>query len=63
MHYQQKWVNSWCWRTKEQKEIDCIDGQDGKLTAYEFKWNPKAKNKTPKLFLETYKGSQFQIID
>lgn len=62
LHYEQKWVNSWYWRTKEQKEIDCIEEQNGKLTAYEFKWNPKAKTKIPKLFLETYKGSQFQII-
>jgi predicted AAA+ superfamily ATPase len=62
LHYKQKWVNSWYWRTKEQKEIDCIEEQNGKLTAYEFKWNPKAKTKIPKLFLEIYKGSQFQII-
>jgi predicted AAA+ superfamily ATPase len=62
LHYEQKWVNSWYWRTKEQKEIDCIEEQNGKLTAYELKWNPKAKTKIPKLFLETYKGSQFQII-
>ena len=62
LHYKQKWVNSWYWRTKEQKEIDCIEEQNGQLTAYEFKWNPKAKTKIPKLFLETYKASQFQII-
>lgn len=62
LHYQQKWVNSWYWRTKEQKEIDCVEEQDGKLTAFEFKWNPNAKTKIPKLFLETYQSSQFQII-
>lgn len=62
LHYKQKWVNSWYWRTKEQKEIDYVEEQDGQLTAYEFKWNPKAKSKIPKLFLDTYKGSQFQIV-
>lgn len=62
LHYSQNWVNSWYWRTKEQKEIDCIEERDGQLMAYEFKWNPNAKYKTPKLFLDTYKGSQFQII-
>jgi len=61
-HYAQKWPNSWYWRTKEQKEIDYIEEQEGVLTAFEFKWNPDAKHKTPKLFLETYPGSEFRII-
>lgn len=62
LQYQQKWTNTWYWRTKEQKEIDCIEERDGKLTAYEFKWNPEAKYKKPKLFLETYPQSEFKII-
>jgi len=60
--YSQNWANSWYWRTKEQKEIDFIEEQDGVLTAFEFKWNPDAKHKMPKLFLETYTGSEFKII-
>jgi len=60
--YSQNWVNSWYWRTKEQKEIDYIEEQDGVLTAFEFKWNPDAKHKLPKLFLETYTGSDFKVI-
>lgn len=60
--YKQKWTNTWYWRTKEQKEIDCIEESDGKLTAFEFKWNPEAKYKKPKLFLETYPQSEFKII-
>ncbi len=62
IQYSQKWVNSWYWRTKEQKEIDYIEEQDGLLTAFEFKWNPNAKLKIPKLFLETYTGSEFKVI-
>lgn len=62
LHYDQSWVNTWYWRTKDQKEIDYIEEFDDRLMAYEFKWNPKAKNKTPKLFLETYQHSQFQVI-
>ncbi len=62
LQYQQKWTNTWYWRTKEQKEIDCIEERDGKLTAFEFKWNPEAKYKKPKLFLETYPQSEFKII-
>jgi predicted AAA+ superfamily ATPase len=62
LQYSQQWVNSWYWRTKEQKEIDYIEEQDGVLTAFEFKWNPDAKHKMPRLFLETYTGSEFKII-
>jgi len=62
LQYHQKWTNTWYWRTKEQKEIDCIEESDGQLTAYEFKWKPALKYKTPKLFLETYPQSQFKII-
>lgn len=62
LHYKQKWVKTWYWRTKEQKEIDCIEEADGQISAYEFKWNPKAKSKRPKLFLETYPESKFTMI-
>lgn len=62
LNYSQKWVNYWYWRTKEQKEIDWLEDSNGKLSAYEFKWNPKAKTKTPKLFLETYPNSDFKVI-
>lgn len=62
LHYHQKWTNTWYWRTKEQKEIDCIEESNGQLTAYEFKWNPTAKFKMPKLFLNTYPKSTFRVI-
>jgi predicted AAA+ superfamily ATPase len=62
LHYNNTWVNSWFWRTKEQKEIDYLEEKDGQIAAFEFKWNPKAKSKIPKLFLSTYTNSQFQII-
>ena len=60
--YDLLWKNSWFWRTKEQKEIDFIEEGDGIINAYEFKWNPKAKYKTPKQFLETYKNSSFHVV-
>lgn len=62
LHYINQWTNTWYWRTKEQKEIDCVEERDGQLTCYEFKWNPVAKYKAPKLFLDSYPGSQFKII-
>lgn len=63
LNYSGKWVNYWFWRTKEQKEIDFIEESDGKIMAYEFKWNPKTKVKKPKQFEEAYKNSTFEIID
>ena len=62
LQYSGRWTNYWYWRTKEQKEIDFIEESEGQLTSYEFKWNPGAKYKVPKLFLNTYTGSRFKII-
>lgn len=60
--YHNEWKNSWFWRTKEQKEIDLLEESDGKIEAFEFKWNENAKAKIPKQFLENYKESNFNII-
>jgi predicted AAA+ superfamily ATPase len=62
LDYHRQWANTWYWRTKEQNEIDYIEEEGGLLRAYEFKWNPKAKVKLPKTFLQTYPNSQFAII-
>jgi len=62
LEYNQKWVNSWYWRTKEQAEIDYVEEEDGSIKSYEFKWNINAKHKFPKLFLNTYSGATFQVI-
>lgn len=61
-HYSGKWVNSWFWRTKEQKEIDLIEESDGKIRAFEFKWNPSAKVKIPKSFMTAYPHSSFTVV-
>lgn len=53
-HYYQKYCNRYFWRTKQQQEIDYLEEVDGKITGYEFKWNPKAKIKIPATFVKTY---------
>lgn len=60
--YHNLWKNHWFWRTKEQKEIDWIEEGDGKIKAFEFKWNPEAKYKKPKQFLNAYPESDLQVI-
>jgi uncharacterized protein len=60
--YQQKWVNNWYWRTTEQQEIDYVEEENGQLSAYEFKWNPKAKGSIPNSFKKTYPTANINII-
>ncbi|MCL2435089.1 MAG: ATP-binding protein [Lentimicrobiaceae bacterium] len=62
LNYNGLWVNSWFWRTVEQKEIDYLEEADGQLSAYEFKWNADAKVKFPKQFTETYQNSTLTVI-
>ncbi len=61
--YKSIFANNFFWRTWDQKEIDWIEERGGKLFAFEFKYHKKAKSKKPKEFMETYPGSEFQIID
>ncbi len=61
-HYQQLYSNNYFWRTYDQQEIDMIEERDGKLWAYEFKWNPKKTTSAPKVFTETYKNAHYKCI-
>ena len=60
--YNNIWCNTWFWRTQSQKEIDYIEEGDGQLSAYEFKWNAKAKYRKPKQFTDNYPDSNFTIV-
>ena len=57
-----RWVKSYFWRTMQKQEIDYIEEENGKISAYEFKWNTKAKIKTPSSFQETY-GSAVSAVN
>ncbi|RKY57238.1 MAG: ATPase, partial [Candidatus Neomarinimicrobiota bacterium] len=61
-HYSGRWVNQYFWRTHAQQEIDYIEEYDGKLHAYEFKWNPTKRYRIPKTFLNAYPESETAII-
>ncbi|MBN1184477.1 MAG: ATP-binding protein [Bacteroidales bacterium] len=61
-HYKRKFVNSYFWRTYDQKEIDYIEEEGGKLHAFELKFSQTKKTKIPKEFLDTYKNGSFEII-
>lgn len=54
--------NTYFWRTTEQQEIDYIEEYDGRLFAYEFKWNPEKGARIPKAFLQAYPEATFKAI-
>jgi predicted AAA+ superfamily ATPase len=62
LNYNKMYSNHWFWRTQQQQEIDFIEESDGQIIAFEFKWNPKANVKKPKVFLEKYENSRFEIV-
>jgi len=58
-------VRHWFWRTYDGQEIDLLEekADGGRLSAFEFKWNPSAKKgRVPRLFLETYPGATAAVI-
>lgn len=50
------------WRTTQQQEIDYIEDREGKLTAFEFKWNEKSRTRFPKTFTDNYKVERTAAI-
>lgn len=60
--YQEMDVNRFFWRTRQQQEIDYLEEREGKLYAYEFKWNPRAKAKAPRTFLNAYPDSETFLV-
>jgi predicted AAA+ superfamily ATPase len=62
LHYNNIWVNCYFWRTSDQQEIDFIEECDGKLNAYEIKWNPHRKAHLPLTFARAYPDHSFDVI-
>ena len=55
-------VNYYFWRTYQKDEIDLIEEMNGKMTAFECKYNPRKKISLPNTFTETYPDSSQVII-
>jgi hypothetical protein len=56
-----KKVNSYFWRTYDQKEIDYVEETAGKISGYELKFSANQKLKVPKGFSESYNAEVFKI--
>ncbi len=63
LEYGQHYRNVYFWRTSRQQEIDYIEEYDGKLHAYEFKWNPIKKTRVPLPFKKGYPDAQFSVVN
>ncbi|RUA23860.1 MAG: ATPase [Bacteroidetes bacterium] len=60
--YHKIYHNRFFWRTQAQQEIDYLEEREGKIFAYEFKWNPRVKVKFPKSFINSYPDSETKVI-
>ena len=61
-NYKQLFSNFYFWRTYDGAEVDLVEEIDGKITAYEFKWNPGRKAKLPASFAAKYNVGGFHVI-
>ena len=62
LSYNRIFANRYFWRNYNQQEIDYIEEVDGKLIAYEIKWN-KNKAKIPNEFAKEYKIKELRTIN
>lgn len=57
-------VNTYFWRTYDQKEVDCIEEHGGRLFGFEFKWGSGRIRKTTRTeFMNSYPDSELATIN
>ncbi len=62
LHYEKSYAKGYFWRTTARQEVDYMEEIDGKLSAFEFKWNPRKKPSAPSSFANAYPDATFQVI-
>ncbi len=60
--YGRKYTKCYFWRTEQHKEVDLIEELDGRLNAFEFKWDPNKKVKIPAQFTAAYPDAVFKSV-
>lgn len=58
----EKHVSRFFWRTLAQQEVDYIEESNGKITAFECKWNSKAIGSVSRAFSNAYPTAETHII-
>ena len=61
--YTGRMVNSWFWRTYDQKEIDFVEESGGQFHGFEFKWGGGRKIRSANAFKSLYPESSLTLID
>lgn len=62
-HYEGRFPKYYFWRTTSQQEIDFIEEEDGRFSAFEMKWNPKrGSTALPKAFTSNYDVSHTAVV-
>lgn len=56
-------ANNYYWRTYDMQEIDWVEEYNGKLSAYEFKWNGNKPVKAPAAWTKGYAEASFDVIN
>jgi len=62
-HYRGFYGFAYFWRTQQQQEIDYLEEIDGKISAFEFKWNPNKKPRLPLTFTRNYKVEKSMVVN
>ena len=55
-------VKHYFWRTQQKKEVDLIEIEDGRMSAFEFKWKPGKAVAAPRQFTTQYNNAEFNCI-
>jgi len=51
------------WRTRQQQEIDYLEEADGKISAFEFKWNPRKVATFSRTFTRNYSVHSTTVVN
>ncbi len=60
--YNGSFAQLYFWRTHDQSEVDLIEEEDGKIRAFEFKWNQTKTVKLPLSFNKAYPDAEFNVV-
>lgn len=61
--YKLNYTTMYFWRTYDQQEIDLVETDEWKTSAFEIKWNPKKIRKAPKGWSVNYPEAGFSVIN
>lgn len=60
--YQNLDCDRYFWRTHAQQEIDYLEERNGVFSAFNFKWNPKAKARFSQSFVKAYQPAETKVV-